>query len=100
VWIGHHRGHAVRQRDSGEFRRRAEAAFDMHVRIDEAGREITPLQIDFAISLISRSKRDHVFAMHDHISNVNFAGQDIDQTRIAQRKISGNVSARRLNPIS
>ena len=93
--VGDYAGDAVRQDSARKFRWRHQAAFDMHMRVDQPGRDKRAVQINFMGAAIASAKPDDMPVMHRDVGRINLAADHIDQASIAQEQICRHIGAGR-----
>ena len=64
------------------------------MRVDQAGGDVTPAQIDRFGGGIARAHADNHAVFDGDFGGVNLAGKDIDQLQIGQQQIGGLLAAR------
>ena len=92
--IGHDGSDAARHHRGRELPHADHRAFDVHVRIDQARRQIAPFKIDFLVRRVARPDANDPIIQHGDIRWVDLTGVNIYEVGIAQHQIRRHVAAR------
>ena len=91
--IGDDGGHTAGQHGRGKLGRRAEAAFDVHVRVDEAGSHVPPAQINGLRGAVAAADTHDPAVCHGDVGFFDCAGKDVDDAPVAQQQIRITIAA-------
>ena len=91
--IGDDGGHAAGKHGRGKLGRRAEAAFDVHVRVDKAGRHVAFAQVNGPRGVIAVPDAHDAAGRHGDVGFFDCAGKDVDDAPVAQQQIRLMIAA-------
>jgi len=94
VRVGDHAGDAVRQRGLAEGGRRAHAALDVHVGVDQARRDIAPAQVDDVRGGVAFAHAHDDRVLDRDLGGIDFAGKDVDELQVRQQQVGSDLAAR------
>jgi hypothetical protein len=94
VRVGDHRRHAARDDRPCELRGDAQAALDVDVGVDEAGRDVRAADVDAPLALIPRpDPRDASVDDRNVDAGLDLAGEDVDHPPPAHDEVGRRLAA-------
>ena len=97
VRVAYRRRRSAREHGALEALGHEEGALEVHVRVDEAGDEMSATSVDRALSLQIRGADDN--AVRDpHVPLAELAGEDVQPADVAENDVTGLQALRRAKP--
>ena len=100
VRIGDDGGRAARHHGAREFRRWHHGRLDVHVRVDEAGRDDLARHVDRFVGGEARPHPYNPSVGNGNVGVVHLAGKYVDDLPALQQQIGGGISARNIDELT
>ncbi len=88
-------GHAARRHAAVELERRDKRAFDVQVRVDEAGHQDQPGHVDHLCGVVRIAGADDAVTDDRHVALEQRAGHQVEHAAAAQHDVGRRLAARR-----
>jgi hypothetical protein len=85
---------AARHDRGGELWREAEGTFDVDVAVDEAGGDEGVVEVDLVTRPVAGADAGDAVGVDGDVGGFDGAGEDVDQSRVAEEQVGGDVAAR------